>query len=474
MSPEQASGDAVDARSDIYALGVVGHYMLSGKLPLEGATVAATLAKQITQAAPALSSVAPEVPRHLTEAIDRCLAKDPAERFAGGEELAEAMARALEARKELPAAIRNFAKKNLESSGSITVVALFAVAMLVADATILVLFGWEGVGLPAILVEAFALVALAVTPVAMLAQLARKLLASGHDYDELIRALRSDVEVRREELASEYGARASRIDKWVKRVAWGSFGVAVAAIASLPFPVVPLVIVDVILAPAMITALGAGLVAAVRHELRRHLPGGRWLRFWESRLGKWTFKLAGLGLDRLPSVGGSYHPTEMAIGLAADRLFEDLPKDVRKSFAELPGVLRSLEAHAERTRARVKELNGILADLDRESARAPVAAARTARVGEKRESLANDVRAARDAAEERLTEVVAAIESIRLGLLRMHAGVGSMEGMTADLGSARGLAEDLQRLVEGTREADKLLGRARPDKVGDTPTPQPA
>ena len=53
MSPEQASGEAVDGRSDMYALGIVGHYMLTGELPFQGSTVAATLAKQLTQEAPA-------------------------------------------------------------------------------------------------------------------------------------------------------------------------------------------------------------------------------------------------------------------------------------------------------------------------------------------------------------------------------------------------------------------------------------
>ena len=91
MSPEQAAGEPVDGRSDLYALGVVGYYMLSGGVPFSGSTVAATLAKHITQAAAPLSTVAPEVPAALSRAIDRCLAKDPAARFDGGEQLAEAL-----------------------------------------------------------------------------------------------------------------------------------------------------------------------------------------------------------------------------------------------------------------------------------------------------------------------------------------------------------------------------------------------
>ena len=99
MSPEQASGEAVDGRSDLYSLGIVGHYMLSGQLPFKGPTLAATLAKQITQEAPALATVAPEVPKNLSEAMDRCLAKDPADRFQGGEDLAEALTSSLAVRR---------------------------------------------------------------------------------------------------------------------------------------------------------------------------------------------------------------------------------------------------------------------------------------------------------------------------------------------------------------------------------------
>ena len=114
MSPEQAASDPVDERSDLYSLAIVGHYLLSGKLPLQGDTVAATLAKQITQPAPPLATVALETPSNLAKAMDRCLAKDPADRFADGEQLAEALSRSLEMRREIPVALRMFVEHNRE------------------------------------------------------------------------------------------------------------------------------------------------------------------------------------------------------------------------------------------------------------------------------------------------------------------------------------------------------------------------
>src|SRR2546427_4584711 len=65
MSPEQALGEAVDARSDLYSLGVVGYFALSGTLPFEAAKATDVLAKQVTEAAPPLASAAPGVPRRL-------------------------------------------------------------------------------------------------------------------------------------------------------------------------------------------------------------------------------------------------------------------------------------------------------------------------------------------------------------------------------------------------------------------------
>ena len=145
--------------------------------------------------------------------------------------------------------------------------------------------------------------------------------------------------------------------------------------------------------------------------------------------------------------------------MAADRLYEELPKDVRNSFKELPDVVRRLEQDAERMRTRIKELDGVLSSIESDEAmgRSGTAAGAPG-VSGKRESLSAEVRAARDAAEKRLSEAVAALETIRLELLRLHAGAGSVESMTADLTSALELSEDIERVIEGGREVEKLLG----------------
>src|SRR5690606_21464232 len=97
MSPEQILGRELDGRSDLYSLGVVGYWLLSGQHPFEGAAAPAVLGKHATEPAPPLHALAPEVPPALAAVVDRCLSKDPEARWATGEALAEALAAAEDA-----------------------------------------------------------------------------------------------------------------------------------------------------------------------------------------------------------------------------------------------------------------------------------------------------------------------------------------------------------------------------------------
>jgi serine/threonine-protein kinase len=77
MSPEQCRGEAVDHRSDIYAMGVLLYFMWSGRLPFEGTTFIAVITQQVT-ATPPPPSIHRAVPPRLERLILRCLEKDPA------------------------------------------------------------------------------------------------------------------------------------------------------------------------------------------------------------------------------------------------------------------------------------------------------------------------------------------------------------------------------------------------------------
>ncbi|HEY0755084.1 MAG TPA: protein kinase [Ktedonobacteraceae bacterium] len=92
MSPEQASGSAVDARTDVYALGIVLYQMLVGDIPFHSTTFQGLLFQQLYTPPPPILARNRQVPEILAQITAKALAKAPADRFP----TAEAMARALE------------------------------------------------------------------------------------------------------------------------------------------------------------------------------------------------------------------------------------------------------------------------------------------------------------------------------------------------------------------------------------------
>ena len=92
MSPEQALGQDIDARSDIYSLGIVGYQLVSGRLPFDGATAADGLRQRLTQSPKKVRTVAQNVSEDLASAIDRCLERDSANRWPDAKSLRFALA----------------------------------------------------------------------------------------------------------------------------------------------------------------------------------------------------------------------------------------------------------------------------------------------------------------------------------------------------------------------------------------------
>ncbi|HEU4566105.1 MAG TPA: protein kinase [Gemmatimonadaceae bacterium] len=92
MSPEQASGDAVDGRSDIYSLGCVLYEMLAGEAPFTGPTPQAAIARRFTATPTPLRTLRAAIPGTLERAVGRMLERVPADRFADAAELARALA----------------------------------------------------------------------------------------------------------------------------------------------------------------------------------------------------------------------------------------------------------------------------------------------------------------------------------------------------------------------------------------------
>jgi|GEM_PF-2517145 len=96
MSPEQADGRTMDGRSDLYSVGVVLYECLTGQLPFERdgdslASLTAVLHRIIEEPALPVRTLRREVPSWLAEVVERCLAKDPEERFTRAADLAAAL-----------------------------------------------------------------------------------------------------------------------------------------------------------------------------------------------------------------------------------------------------------------------------------------------------------------------------------------------------------------------------------------------
>src|SRR5436853_260532 len=92
MSPEQATGDRqIDARCDIYSLASVLYEMLAGEPPHTGPTVQSVIAKVLTDRPRPLRALRDAVPPSLESAVQKALAKVPADRFASAAQFAEAL-----------------------------------------------------------------------------------------------------------------------------------------------------------------------------------------------------------------------------------------------------------------------------------------------------------------------------------------------------------------------------------------------
>ena len=479
MSPEQAAGEPLDGRSDLYGLGIVGYLMLTGRLPFDAPTVPAVLAKHLTETAPPLVAPSGGVPAPLARVVERCLAKAPEGRFATGEALADALAEATRARRELPAPLRMWLQKRdplmpayLAWSGfSLMVSYGFLVQSLLYPQ-------YSRLGaIPGVLLAALA-------PLAPLGAYhlhhAWRVLRLGYARDDLTQALRAHAERQREEAVIDVPAVPAWLARIIRVLTYGSWVGFLGFMAAAPFLARDSMRVSVsgwvLGVPALLTVVGSVLGVTFP---ARGLPPGRVtelrLRFWESRPGRWVAGLLqGRGRRAAPDELVP-RPTELAIGLAADQLFQALPRPVRAQLGDLPGVVRQLEGHATVMRGRVADLDALLA-----SARTPQQASATLAAADgtsgleaHRDAVSDELRGARELAARRLEQTVAALETIRLDLLRLQGGVGDVSRLTTALDVARALDDDVRRLVDGHDAAAALPAGARalptpPERIAST------
>jgi len=193
-------------------------------------------------------------------------------------------------------------------------------------------------------------------------------------------------------------------------------------------------------------------------ELR--VAAARRAAFWNSRFGKWIAHIASPKGRDYALADLAHRRTEVAIALAADKLYAALPTMHREDLAELPDVIRELQEQATALRARIASLNILIDDaasgIGGDDVLGAVAADSGLTVADRRDAAVARLSASRDEARERLARCVAALEAMRLDLLRLQGGVIQAGALTTGVDAARRVAKDLRALADAHGELSQF------------------
>ncbi len=427
LSPEQAGGEPCDARSDLYSLGAVAFHALTGRPPFAG-DAAALLHQHLTMPAPALVDLAPDLPPRLSAAVDRALAKDPDQRWPSAETMAEAFAPPLPLTADLPVPVRIWAERGREMKGLYVVWSLLFYGLATFIYTLGATHGW-----PLGAVVFLGLFVMAI-PMPWLGHAiwrlveTRRALEAGATLEDLHHATEVTRARREEELRFDAARPIHWLPRVVRMASYGMFALAGSILLGSGILGIPFFESPAFLLFALSTLMGlAGALKGLLIPGRRVKPVDPWARarawFWRSPLARPFARVAAIGLPPRERAWSEWRPTEAALGGATETLYQALAPSARHQLGDLPAVVARLEHEAAYARAHLAGGEaGPWAD--------------------------------------RLEAAVGAIETLRLGLLRIHAQMSEPASLTADLDAARDLARQIDYIVEADREVDAVLSRS--------------
>ena len=300
MSPEQATGDTVDGRSDLYSLGLVAWFAATGRVAMAAESTQRILVKQLTEPVPPIESVRPELPDLLSAAIDRCIAKAPEARFQAAEELVEAVDNSQLAGPDVPLPVRTY----MHELETLTLV-LFFIAT----------FGWMFVRLIGArmstldaMLPAVLLLGIAVTRVLQVMNEARQLAEHGFSAAEVLRGMegvfleREGVRMARRNDPVVAARRRRTVRQAVVMLAIAATLVYAASRTRIPNPAggwftPPSGIFMVFTGLGL---LGAGIVLLVKSPFRAPVTERWFRRLWMGPIGRAFLGIAGRGVAHAP------------------------------------------------------------------------------------------------------------------------------------------------------------------------------
>ncbi|HSR93209.1 MAG TPA: serine/threonine-protein kinase, partial [Gemmatimonadales bacterium] len=404
MSPEQAAGDQLDGRSDLYSLGVASFFAVTGRVPFDGESAQAILAMHMSRPAPPILELRPDLPAPLGDTIDRCLAKEPQDRFSRGEELVDALEGIRAGRKEVPTSIRLWVTRSDQ---------FFRVGL------ILTLLSSQVVGrFHSELEQLVSGTMFLVLVISLWIQIPlgmRDLARQGLDFGDLVAGL---VDLDHERLAATAALRAApdynqrRRMRAVLLALSGIIAVLLLLFALSQKRPPPGHIFTPIGTVALVLGIAVGmgtLVFTVAGVARIGRMDRRMHGLWTGPVGRFLFWLGSLGLEQ--------HGTGATPSAGPRAPLEDLPREQRHRSNRFRTLFDQIDRQLERLAQRDNELTET---LDQVSGTTPTSGGG---VAVKHQTLIRDLEQAQRGTSDRRLELLGALENARLGLLRLKSKV---------------------------------------------------